>query len=459
LEPPPRVWLFFIAIALNLAGSALAGLTHFLGIPWLVLASTIFWIIWFACIFAIAIPATDQKLNGVLRWLKPAAGTIIAMLALFAIVEAIGLAVIYVNPGGGIANSATAQSVKHSFEPADAMALTQQATQNLLDGKNPYTSANIITALDVSPDAFDKVTPLYKGSFSQAFPYPTDAQLRNLWDTAITSPNDVPIELETHQNYPAGSFLLLAPFMAIGIKDIRIAFVLLALPALAYAAWRIKPGLRVYFVLGAILSIEIWNAVGGGDTSLLYFPFLLLAWLLMRRNIWLSALCMGVAIATKQVAWFFLPFYLILILRTLGWSRAVSALGIAGAVFAAFNLPFVIINPGAWLSSVSAPMRDGMFPEGVGIITLVSGGLLHITSSTIFSILEVTAAIVSLVWYCHNCRRYPHTGLVLALVPLFFAWRSMWNYFYYVDIILLAAVLIENHETNSGNATVIGITS
>jgi hypothetical protein len=453
-EPPPRVWLFFVALLLTLCGSALSGLTHFLGIPWLVSIGTIIWLIWFAAIFALAVPATDRKLGRVVRRLKPVAKTIMIVVAVFAAVEVIGLGVIYISHWRGdnaITASSLSKSVLHSFEPADAMALTQQAAQNLLDGRNPYTSANIITALGSSPDAFDKVTPLDRGSFSDVFPYPDSEQLEQLWDSAIINPDQVPVELETHQNYPAGSFLLLAPFLAIGISDIRIAFILLALPALLYAAWLIKPGMRIYFVLGTALSVEIWNAVGGGDTSLICFPFLLLSWLLMRRNIWLSALCMGIAVATKQTAWFLLPFYLILILRIMGIRRALAVVGITAAIFAAFNLPFIVMDPGTWLASVAAPLRDAMFPEGVGIITLVSSGLLHVTSPMIFSILEGTAFVLSIAWYYRNCRRYPDTALALALLPLFFAWRSMWNYFYYMDIILLAAILIGTVENNAPN--------
>jgi uncharacterized membrane protein len=156
---------------------------------------------------------------------------------------------------------------------------------------------------------------------------------------------------------------------------------------------------------------------------------------------------MGVAIAAKQVAWFFLPFYVLLILRTDGFKKAASTLAIAAGVFAAFNLPFVILNPVAWLESVAAPVRDAMFPGGVGIVTLVSSGLVHITSPAIFSVLEGAAFVAALLWYYRNCRRYPHTALVLALLPFFFAWRSMWNYFYYADIVLLAVILIEAQST------------
>jgi uncharacterized membrane protein len=292
------------------------------------------------------------------------------------------------------------------------------------------------------------MTPLFTGSFSNDFPYPTADQLRSVWDRSIKTPDIVPEEIESHQSYPSGSFLLITPFLAVGIRDIRIAYILLALPALAYVTWIIKPGLRMYFILGTTLSLEIWSAVAGGDTSMLYFPFLLLAWVLLPRKMWISALFMGIAVATKQVAWYFLPFYIVLILRKYGFKNSVLTAVLAAGVFSALNLPFVFLNPGAWLASVAAPLRDGLFPEGVGLVTIVTSGLVHMTSQTMFSVLELIAAVLGLTWYYRNCERYPHTALVLAFLPLFFAWRSNWNYFYYADIVLLAVVLVEASGSN-----------
>jgi hypothetical protein len=53
--------------------------------------------------------------------------------------------------------------------------------------------------------------------------------------------------------------------------------------------------------------------------------------------------------------------------------------------------------------------------------------------------------VLAIVWYYFNCRRYPDTALVLSVLPLFFAWRSLWGYFFYFDIIMLAAILINEY--------------
>jgi hypothetical protein len=88
-----------------------------------------------------------------------------------------------------------------------------------------------------------------------------------------------------------------------------------------------------------------------------------------------------------------------------------------------------------------APITDKMFPLGAGIISFVTGGVIRIESSLPFTVLEIIVLAGGILWYMRYARRYPHTGLFLAILPLFFAWRSMWDYFYYADIILLAAIL------------------
>jgi hypothetical protein len=33
------------------------------------------------------------------------------------------------------------------------------------------------------------------------------------------------------------------------------------------------------------------------------------------------------------------------------------------------------------------------------------------------------------------------------VLPLFFAWRSLWGYFFYIDVIILASIMINEYGT------------
>ena len=66
---------------------------------------------------------------------------------------------------------------------------------------------------------------------------------------------------------------------------------------------------------------------------------------------------------------------------------------------------------------------------------------MNIQSSLPFAVMETAVFVGALIWYWRNARAYPCLGVVLPLLPLFFAWRSLWTYFFYVDVILLAVVM------------------
>jgi len=445
--------LFFVAVLIKLTASALSSIGFVWNSSALMIIGTVVWLIWFAVLFVIAMPQTDRLLQNQMCWLKPAALTIsvvflVTGLVLLVIASSIGLGALQVEKLGD-KPAQLITSLEGVFAYNDATALCHQATENLIDGNNPYATANIITATIRFNNSYDQVTPLREGKFADVFPYPTLEQLEQLWQEASKTPEQVPPELESKLGYPAGCFLLPAPFILLGIGDIRLVYLIFILPALAYVVWRAPRNLRLLLVGAILISLEIWNSVAGGETGSLCFPFLLLAWVLPKKYLWLSALFMGIAVATKQVAWFFMPFYLILIFRTMGIKRMLSVLAIVAGVFLAANAPFIISDPKLWLTSLMAPMTDNMFPLGVGIISLVSGGVLDIQSPLIFSVLELIIGGLVVVWYFRYCLRYPHTGPLLAVLPLFFAWRSLWAYFYYADVIILAAIMLNEYGTKS----------
>ena len=448
----PRVMLFLPAILFKLVSAAFSSVAFVLHSGTLSIAGMFFWVIWMATLFLIALPQTDHPLAGLARRLKPVSLTLSVVLGIVGLLEYAAAAATSTGAslpdvvGPRTSELLTAQRVNLTYN--DATALCHQAVDNLFEGKNPYAKANIVTAnlrFNIDADPWAKTTPMRVGRFADDFPYPSDEELKSVWYEAALSPEIVPPELETKLNYPAGSFLLAAPFVWLGIKDLRWVYLLAIIAGLAFAVVKAPGGMRLWLAGAALASLEIWQSIASGETGTLIFPFLLGAWLLWRRHLWLSAVCMGIAIATKQVAWFFMLFYLILIARTLGWKKTSVVILISGGVFLAFNAVFILQDPGLWLSSVLAPMIDKFFPMGVGPVGLVVSGYIQTQSSLVFSLMEITALTLALIWYWRNCLRYPHTGIILAVVPLFFAWRSSWWYFFYFDIILLAAVIVEDY--------------
>ncbi|MCJ7604585.1 MAG: hypothetical protein MUO19_00940 [Dehalococcoidales bacterium] len=461
LDAPPRALLYYATVVIQLLASALSGVGFVLETPAYFLGGAGIWVAWFVLVFMMTRPATDGTLGGHVKFFRRGAGTIFIILFVVGIMEVIAMTVLYPvyyendeNPGNF---SEVMTGLNKVFEYNDSTILTQQASENLLEGKNPYAHANIVEGLIEYEGAYDRVTPLRAGRFTDIFPYPELAQFEELWEEAILNPAQPPPELESRVSYPAGSFLLPAPFIAVGITDIRIIYAVFAVAGLLYAVWRIPGRRRLVFIGGVLVSLEFWNSIAAGETSITCFPLLLVAWLSLGRNNWVSAVFMGIAVATKQTAWFVLPFYLIYFFHTAGPGRIPAAFGIITGIFAAFNLPFIVADPGLWLSSVVSPMTDPMFPLGVGIINLVTSGIIDIRSALPFTVMEILGIAAALVWYYRNCPKYPHAGLILAVAPLFLAWRSLWNYFFYVGIIAFAAVMAgDGEEKETGRLTTPG---
>jgi uncharacterized membrane protein len=191
----------------------------------------------------------------------------------------------------------------------------------------------------------------------------------------------------------------------------------------------------------------MWSSTVGGNLDVFYTLLIVLVWL-CREKRWLSAVLLGLAIASKQIAWFFTPFYLILIWRTKGFKEALYRGSIGGLVALLVNLPFILWNPHAWLSGVMAPIADPMFPLGVGVISLSTSHLLPYLPQTLYTAMELLGILLCLGIYWRVCRKYPEAAMLLGVIPLFLAWRSLSSYFYcvaYPLFILLAARLQESH--------------
>lgn len=413
------------------------------------MSGTALWALWFAVMLVIAAPSADSNLEHHTRWMKPAALATSTLIVAGGIAWAVTVWWVKLEPPrisvAGQASTEILEAIEGTFGYNDATALCQQAAENFLAGKNPYAVSNIVTATQQYGVSALKRTPLRRGQLSESFPYPSIDQQEAVWADALKQPGVIPVEFESRFNYPAGSFLLLTPFLLAGMRDVRLAYILLLLLAIAYVVLSTRGGMRWALVGSLLISLELPNLLAIGETGALQFPFLLLGWVLAKKSWRTSAIMMGVAITIKQVSWLYMLFYLVFIFREMGWRRLLGATGIAGGVFMAVNAYFIALDPILWAGSIAAPVTDPMFPLGVGVVTLVTSGVWDLQSPAAFSALSMLCLVVALVWYYYNCRRSPYAGPVLAVLPFFFAWRSMWSYFFFTDFILLASIVANEY--------------
>jgi hypothetical protein len=330
-----------------------------------------------------------------------------------------------------------------SFQPPfytnDGTLLDHNAAVLLLEGENPYVSSDIIAALRNFNQLPIYVTPLRQGKLANQQDYPSDEELQQLIAQEPVGHPDQVLEFESHVSYPALAFLVLVPMVWAGLPTV-VPFFFLCLALLAVIGLRsVRRELRWWVGLLFLADVPVLNSTMAGDLDVFYILLVFLAWLWWERW-WLSAVLMGLALASKQIAWFYFPFYVIFIYQRRGVRDAAKRLIVGALVFFAINLPFVVLNSGAWLAGVLAPVRDPMFPEGVGVIVLSTGKLLPLLPNSVYVVLEGLAMLGAMFWYFRWGRVRPEAAMLLAVLPLFFAWRSLATYFYFCA--LPAALLL-----------------
>jgi hypothetical protein len=339
----------------------------------------------------------------------------------------------------------------------DAAAATDCATQQFLRDKDPYANVHMLTCLWDHGLQFDQTTPKRAGAFKQFSTFPTAHQPENgvgtahwdylLWNTyrvdlkrELANPNYEPAEFETRFNYPGAAILFGVVAWVFGARDLVGVFLTCAI----FASWLIyrQANPRTRTVTGLLLlgdaPLMLDSAVGA--TDVLYATLLVLYWQWRDRTL-MGGFVLGLAAATRQQVWFFLPFLLYLAWRQHDWRDAVQRGALAAAVFLGCNLPFIVMGPGDWVAGVLGPMTDPLFAQGIGLIALtIALFQQHIGPSILYAVLEGLALVVCFWLFTRQWHRAPGLAMLLPLMPLALAWRSLHTYFLILP--LLATIVL-----------------
>ncbi|MBA3823665.1 MAG: DUF2029 domain-containing protein [Ktedonobacterales bacterium] len=331
------------------------------------------------------------------------------------------------------------QDAARGHYPNDAIAYVHEDADLLIRGQNPYTADGAFwEAAARWPRSL--ATPLLgsENFGSNIHRYPSGRHIGTVLAYQLNNPaargND--FDPATVHNYPAGVILLAAPFAFLGLRSIIwLNFFMLLLLIGVIVAYTPK-GARAPMAIALLANPLVPMFTLFMNFDVVSIVFVLLAWQWLRDRPVLSGLALGFACAVKQVAWFFVPFYLIEVARRQGLRAAAKQGAWLGLAFAVPNLPFILQAPGAWAHSMLIPMADPMFPLGFGPIILMLGKALPVLPAKVWTVLELGSWIALLVY---QWRRKATTsdGLLFALVPLWLSWRSPMNYFALVPMLVL----------------------
>jgi hypothetical protein len=239
-------------------------------------------------------------------------------------------------------------------------------------------------------------------------------------------------------NYPALSFLVVAPFVATGLGDIRWVYLGAVLVIALVALSRLRPAWRPM-----ALATIVGNAIvlrqpilAGIDPT--WAVLVIGAWLAL-RSAWLSPVLLGLAFAARQTAWFVAPFYVALVWQRSGRREAIRRAVIAGAVALAVNLPFIVRAPERFFDGVSAPILGPLEPDGVGLVRFGLSGIGPLLPRLAYGALALVVFVALLVAFVRWRRSVTSAPLVWPFLPLYFAWRSLQNYFVLATLFVFIA--------------------
>jgi hypothetical protein len=173
-----------------------------------------------------------------------------------------------------------------------------------------------------------------------------------------------------HHAYLPGTHLLMAPaYVAsravFGAFDARFV-TLLAYLAIAFLAFRFARRGAVGLTASAVVLVNPlvwWHQVFGANDLLVAGIVLAAVWAADRDRPVLAGALLGLACATKQLAWPYAPFLIVHLMgaRSFGdlargdcWKRAARPLLAAAAVFAAIVLPVLLLDPAAMYGDIVA---------------------------------------------------------------------------------------------------------
>lgn len=318
------------------------------------------------------------------------------------------------------------------YYTTDSAAFNQVATRLLLDGHNPYTSSMAAAARLLHPAA-------------------------DFWTYQVDGTHTLGI------SYPAGSFLLQAPLMGLGLTHMVSDWADLgAWLITAVLVFCMLPRALRWLAPMLLLTDVLVGPLTSGGTDALFVPFLVVAvWRWDRwpgRAVawlpaWVGPVSLGLACSVKQSPWFCVPFLLIGVAqesrRASGEDRRSGVLAAARygvivlATFVVVNLPFILWSPSAWLRGTLLPMTQPLVADGQGVVALALHG---VTGGVVLPWMSVAAGLVLaalLVAFAAWEPRLRRAWLFLVPLALFVPDRSLSNYLTdFVPAALVAAVSI-----------------
>jgi uncharacterized membrane protein len=244
----------------------------------------------------------------------------------------------------------------------------------------------------------------------------------------------------SQQSYPALSFLVYVPFALLGINALWLN-IMAHVALLCVLVWIAPRPLKAFAPLVLFVDSAYAQYTLGSVTDIVWaLPAVLCAYYWRTRPM-LAAFYLGLACGVKQSPWFIVPFALV------AWSflaverrRVMSFFEPLSVLLLTFFLPNVLYiawDPGAWLRGVLTPMAGNLIAFGSGIVQLTTA---NVYATDLHTLTIISACVLGLlvVVYSVDRKRFGFVPFIAPGIALFFAARSLQNYFMFWPVALVA---------------------
>ncbi len=309
------------------------------------------------------------------------------------------------------------------------------AARDVLGGHDPYRTPELqcLHELHVSPVL---ATPLRAGPFANLASYPTPAQ--ELAVARETRDQGYRTAAFPYFGYPPLSFLSMLP-VAYASRGMWALWTLLwaagLLLGLGRLAGRYWPAVILIFTLqwssGGVLGMA-----AAGNAEFFAIGLMALAFVLMDSPR-VSAVLLGLAVATSQLAWLVVPGYLV-------WSRWLPLPGrrlcwLCTTVGIAV-LPWLVVYPDA-ASAILRLLTQPSYPFGIGVVALrFLAPSLPVIDKSVYLAATAAAEMVALLVGSLYAAWAP-LAVVLAPTALWLSWRSETSYLGLLPVLACAVAL------------------
>lgn len=331
--------------------------------------------------------------------------------------------------------------LRHQTEPYyyvhDGLIQSEAATGFVLQGRNPYVE----TYYD---------TPMVH------------------WGYRVGDPQFNPA-LE-HYAYMPATFLLPLPFQysaekIFGWFDQRLIYLVFFVAALCLVPLLVRQTDRrlALVLLLALNPLSVLFFIEGRNDILSLFLLMLVLVLLVRGRTVGAAVVLGLACATKQLTWFFVPYFILLVMRQdvnrPPLRQAARHVVVIGAVFAVIALPWALADPGGFVGDIlyfqSTPMSAGFPINGfsLGVLLWTFGVLYPNADQFPFWLTQLAATLLVMSITLRRQWRQPVLSWTVASFGLalfavgFFSQFFHENYLGFIMSIMAVAYFLESDCT------------